>query len=69
MATWDKTKYIIECEKCRKNYNVVKFELPVREKGLFNCTKCGHEIKRWNGGVDYTFTEVEELGVSDESKS
>jgi len=60
VATWDTTKYTIECEKCGKEYNIVKFEQPVREKGCFNCSECDHEIKRWNGGVDYTFTEVKD---------
>lgn len=59
MATWDRTEYITECEKCGKKYNTVKFELPMREKDHFNC-KCGHELKRWNGGVDYSFAGVEE---------
>jgi len=59
MTTWDTTKYTTKCEKCGKKYNVVKLEQPMRENGHFNCYKCGHEIERWNGGVDYTFTETE----------
>ncbi|UUE59005.1 hypothetical protein [Pectobacterium aroidearum] len=58
MATWNTTRYIVKCEKCGKEYNVIKHELPMREKGYFNC-KCGNELERWNGGVDYTFTESE----------
>jgi predicted nucleic acid-binding Zn ribbon protein len=58
MATWDVTKYSAKCDKCGKKYNVEKFEQPVREKGRFNCTKCGNEMKNCNGSVDYTFTEA-----------
>ncbi|SIO33223.1 hypothetical protein [Salinivibrio sp. ES.052] len=59
MATWDITHYIQECEKCGKKYNVTKHEQPVREKGVFNC-QCGHQLECWNGGVDYTFSEIKE---------
>ncbi|WP_368881374.1 hypothetical protein [Shewanella algae] len=59
MATWDTTRYTQECEKCGKKYNVTKHEQPMREKGTSNC-KCGNELERWNGGVDYTFTEADE---------
>ena len=57
MATWDNTKYIQECDKCGKKYNVLKKEQPMRERGHFSC-KCGNELERWNGGVDYLFTEA-----------
>lgn len=60
MATWDITKYTTNCKKCGKKYDVVKFEQPVRDKGSFHCSKCGYEIERWNGGIDYTFTEAKE---------
>jgi hypothetical protein len=58
MATWDKTEYKAECEKCGKKYNVIKWEQPLREKGRFNCSGCNHEMQYWNGGVDFSFTEV-----------
>ena len=58
MATWDKTESIVKCGKCGKEYKEIKHEIPVREKGSFNCS-CGYQINRWNGGVDYTYLEVE----------
>ncbi|OCH19276.1 hypothetical protein [Aliivibrio logei] len=60
MATWDKTKYQVICDGCGKKYNVVKYDLPVREKGSFSCNGCGIELERWNGGVDYSFTEAKD---------
>lgn len=59
MATWNITHYIQKCDYCGKKYNVTKHEQPMREKGVFHCD-CGHELERWNGGVDYTFIEVKE---------
>ncbi|EGQ8102514.1 hypothetical protein BS623_23620 [Vibrio parahaemolyticus] len=58
MATWDKTKYEVTCE-CGKKYSVIRYEQPMREKGRFTCNGCGKELERWNGAVDYTFTEIE----------
>lgn len=56
--SWNTENYTQHCEKCNAEYQVLKQHQPVRERGVFNCTDCGHEIVKWNGGVDYTFTKV-----------
>ncbi len=60
MATWDITKSIVECEGCGTKYQETKHQLPVREKGSYDCRVCGKEINRWNGGVDYSYSKIDE---------
>ena len=55
---WNVTKYTQHCDKCNAEYRVTKKTQPMREHGVFNCEECGHEMEKWNGGVEYTFTKV-----------
>lgn len=39
---------------CDAVHTATQQNLPNRERGHFNCLKCGKEVLRWNGGVDYS---------------
>lgn len=56
--SWNITKYTQHCDKCNTEYQVTKHEHPMRDRGVFNCEECGHEMQKWNGAVDYTFTKA-----------
>jgi len=53
MATWNKSEVERDCMECGAIHTVTQFNLPVREKGSFDCLVCGKMAFRWNGSVDY----------------
>ena len=52
--TWEKGTREFTCPNCGAIHSASYVNLPVRERGEFNCLKCGAlRIHHWNGGVDY----------------
>lgn len=47
-----------QCSNCKQGYRVVEEIQISREKGKFECEKCDHLIKEWNGAVDYIFYKI-----------
>ena len=54
MGTWSKGSIEIVCEHCDAEHTADYQNLPVRERGSFNCLKCGKQAFKWNGGIDYS---------------
>jgi predicted RNA-binding Zn-ribbon protein involved in translation (DUF1610 family) len=52
--TWEKGTRTFECPGCSTVWRAEYINLPVREKGQFECKDCGTLVIRWNGGVDYS---------------
>ncbi len=53
MATWEKGKTEFECPHCGEKYECTYMNFPARDKGSFNCEKCGKEARSWDGCIDY----------------
>ena len=51
--TWEKGHKLFECSGCGAKWRASYFNVPVREKGSFDCTDCGTQVLRWNGSTDY----------------
>jgi uncharacterized protein with PIN domain len=43
----------IRCEKCGARYRATYQDGPQRERGTFDCQKCGDTFWRWNGSRDW----------------
>ncbi len=60
MATWDVSEKVVKCEGCGAKYLETKQQLPLREKGSYDCRECGTRINHWNGGVDFSYSKINE---------
>lgn len=54
VSAWTKGTTEFDCPNCGARYSANYQDFPVRDKGSFNCSKCNHEVHRWNGTRDYT---------------
>jgi predicted nucleic acid-binding Zn ribbon protein len=56
VQTWKSKKGPDEtCPKCGAIYSVTITRLPVRDSDYFDCEKCGHRMKEWNGTTSYNY--------------
>jgi Zn ribbon nucleic-acid-binding protein len=37
-----------KCENCSSIYSVKIYRLPAKDSDSFNCTVCGHLMRKWN---------------------
>ena len=52
MAKWATGKQEFACS-CGAKYEAHYKDFPERERGSFNCLKCGIEVLKWKGTRDY----------------
>jgi transcription elongation factor Elf1 len=50
---WEKGTKVFECAGCGTKWKASTFNVPVREKGAFECKVCNTLVHRWNGSTDY----------------
>jgi predicted Zn finger-like uncharacterized protein len=46
------------CSNCGAVYEVTTHKIAMRDKDSFDCEDCGQELKRWSGGVIFSFRKV-----------